>query len=151
MKTSLTLKKEYIVDLETDAGGEEIIAHPALIHSITVVSDDAGDANISFSDSTTSYDADERCVKVKTTDENHTVHLVYDGGLPLSSGLCATSNKASVDLSGLFFNPESEKSAKGNSEKSICNFSRIPLLSLRPLGFIFLIQQKHLSIHDKTT
>jgi hypothetical protein len=94
----ITLKRIYITDLETDANGQQILSAPAVVKSITIVSDAAGDATVNFSDSTTNYTIASRCAKIKTTDENQTVSICFGEGLPLTSGLCATSNKASVDV-----------------------------------------------------
>jgi len=96
--TTLTLKKAYQEDVSTLAAGTELIAYPCIVYSITISKEADGDAVVSFSDSASAYDTDERCAKLVTTGEQHTEHIAYPRGLTLDSGLCATSNLASVDV-----------------------------------------------------
>lgn len=96
--TVLTKKNVYQADISTLAAGTELIGLPCIVWEITIVSDAAGDASVSFSDTTTSYTSASRVVKAKTTDETQTVHLVFPKGKRFTSGVCATANKASVDV-----------------------------------------------------
>jgi len=96
--TVLTLKNKYKVDVSTKTAGSKLIGFPCIVYEITVISDAAGDATVSFADSASSYSLSNRVAKAKTTDENQTVQLVYPRGKKFSSGVYATSNLSSVDV-----------------------------------------------------
>lgn len=96
--TVLTLKNKYQADISTATSGTELIAVPCTVYDITVVSDAAGDASVSFSNTTSSYSNTYRLAKTKTTDERQTVQLIFPKGKKFSNGLCAVANKASVDV-----------------------------------------------------
>ena len=102
MDTKTTLKNKYQADVAVLAAGTELVGYPCVVFDITVAADEAGDCNISFSNSTSSYSNSTRLLKVITTDENHTVHLSFPKGKVFSSGLCAKANKGSVDVSVTF-------------------------------------------------
>lgn len=101
-RTTIEKKVIYNADISTLATGEELIAHPCVVWQITVVSDAAGDATINFSNTASAYSATYRILKLKTTDENQTVSVSFPEGLPCSSGLSASANKASVDVAIIF-------------------------------------------------
>lgn len=95
----LTSKNYYKEDISVLVAGSELIALPCIVYSITIVKEVDGDAIVNFSNTATSYDSSYRVLKLATTAEQHTVHVDFPNGLKLSSGLCATSNLGSVDVS----------------------------------------------------
>lgn len=97
--TELSLTNDYQKDVSNLDAGTELIGRPCVVYEITVTSDADGDATVNFSNSITSYDADTRLVKITTTDEQQTKQVTYPKGKPFSTGVCATANKASVDVS----------------------------------------------------
>ena len=96
--TKIPLRNIYQVDISTLAAGTQLIGFPCVVHEITV-SSDGGDATVSFADKLTPYTNNTRLVKLITTDENQTVQAVYPKGKRFFSGVTATANKASVDVS----------------------------------------------------
>ena len=95
----ITTKNVFKEDISTLDGGTELIGSPCVIYSITVSHESDADPIISFSNSATAYDSDERVEKICLTAEEHTKQMVYPNGLFCDSGLCVTSNLGSVDVS----------------------------------------------------
>lgn len=93
-----TAKKVYKEDVSTLAAGSVVVGTPCVVFSITAVIEADGDAVINFSNSAASYSNATRCAKIVLCAEKHTETLVFPNGLPCSSGLCATSNLAGVDV-----------------------------------------------------
>lgn len=97
--TTLTLKNAYQANVSQLAAGTEIIDTPCIVYEITMINDLKGDAAMSISDSVTSYSAASRVAKLLATDENQMVQVVFPTGKKFSTGLCATCNKSSTDIS----------------------------------------------------
>jgi len=94
---SYGLTSVYQEDISTKAAGTELIGRPATVWDVTVTLETNSNAVVNFSNSATSYDNTYRCGKV-VLDAPGTVHLVFPKGLVTTSGLCVTSNVASVDV-----------------------------------------------------
>ena len=94
--TTGRLTSVYEEDISTAATGTEIIGGPATVWDVTVVIESSG-AVVNFSNSATSYNNTNRCGKVVLASAG-TQHLVFPKGLPVTNGLCAVSNAASVDI-----------------------------------------------------
>jgi hypothetical protein len=88
----------YSADVATGGSGTSVVGQPCTVWEITVVSDAAGDANVSIANGLT-YTNANRVAKAKTTDENQTVQLVYPKGKKFSTGVAVKANKSSVDVS----------------------------------------------------
>ncbi len=88
----------YQEDVSTLEAGSTLVTGPCVVWSITAAVEADGDPIISFSNSE-GYDATYRVAKIVLSTETKTVHLVFPKGLYCSTGLSATSNLASVDVS----------------------------------------------------
>jgi len=97
--TQIQLKNLYQVDVSTLGAGTELIAVPCIVYEITVTSDAAGDASMNISDTITSYATGSRVVKINTSDEQQTKQVTFPKGKKFSTGVCATANLASMDVS----------------------------------------------------
>ncbi len=100
--TQTQLKNKYQVNVSTLAAGTQLIGYPCIVYEITVTSDAAGDVSVSFADKLTPYTNNTRLVKIKTSDEQQTKQVVFPKGKKFSTGMTATANKASVDVSITF-------------------------------------------------
>lgn len=94
----LTSSNKYQEDISTLAAGTNLIGHPCVVKNIQVTIEADGDAIVSFADGLT-YTTANRVLKVVTSAENKTISLDFGEGKPFSTGLSATSNLASVDVS----------------------------------------------------
>lgn len=88
----------YREDVPNNPTGVTLVSRPCVVWEITVAVEADGDAVVSFSDSIL-YDGDARKIKAVTSAEQKTIQLVYPKGKYFATGLSATSNIASVDVS----------------------------------------------------
>jgi len=90
-------RSKYQEDISTLAAGTEVIGEPCTVREITVTSDTAGVAVLNISDSSSSYDSTSRVIKVVINGQG-TQQLTFPKGKFFSSGLCAVSNKSSINV-----------------------------------------------------
>ncbi|TET26140.1 MAG: hypothetical protein E3J73_05005 [Candidatus Bathyarchaeum sp.] len=96
--TALPKKNIYAEDISVLAAGENIIDSQAVVWSITITKDIAGDSVVSISDTSGNYDVAERVEKVRLTDESPSIQLTYEEGKLFSNGVSVISNAPSTDV-----------------------------------------------------
>jgi len=94
MSKNLTKFQE---DVSVLAVGTELLGAPARVYSITASCESTGVGIVNFSNSIDTYDVANRTSKIVLNGAT-TVPLLYPFGKTLTSGLCATANKASIDI-----------------------------------------------------
>lgn len=91
----------YKEDVSTTSSGTKIIAAPCVIYKILITLDTSGDAIVSFSDDSDKYTSTDRVAKIAISGPA-TIPVTFPKGLPITSGLYATSNLPSVDITVVY-------------------------------------------------
>ena len=88
----------YKEDIAITAEGTEIVGGPCVVSSMTVSLEGTGTVVVNFSDSADTYNGTNREFKVVIKGPL-SQHFYFPKGKEFTSGLCATANGSSVDIS----------------------------------------------------